>query len=212
MKFFPSIGIDEVGRGAWAGPFVACAVLVREGERRVSGVRDSKMLSAKQRERVAPLLQQHHVFGVGIVTVQELDSLGMTKVQTVVFERAIAALTSSSSWPRPGSDRRPDSGQARMTTLGGIFTDGLPIKSHPEWTAIVDGDQKIYSIAAASIITKVARDQMMRELHTTEDRYRFDLHKGYGTSLHQQMLVLHGPSVHHRRLFAPIRKLYTVAR
>ncbi|MBI5134855.1 ribonuclease HII [Candidatus Uhrbacteria bacterium] len=219
MRFSPGIGIDEVGRGAWAGPFVACALQVTREEFRVKGVRDSKLLSPRQREELSGTLRKMHQHGIGIVSVEELDLFGMTKAQAMVFERAIAALTVSSSWPRPTaktgparSDRSPDSGppprrgrQARMT----VMIDGLPIKTHPEWFSVIDGDQKIYSIAAASIIAKVARDQMMLELHEQESRYRFDLHKGYGTQLHQQKLEEYGPSVHHRRLFEPIRKLYT---
>jgi len=215
MTFEPSIGLDEVGRGAWAGPFVACAVLVREGERQIRGVRDSKLLSSTQREKIAPQLKESHAFGLGIVTVEELDAIGMTKAQILVFERAIQELQTPLHLPFKSRGENERSLRSRTPPLflkgrlGGVWTDGLSIKSHPEWTATIKGDQKLYSIAAASIIAKVARDHMMCDLHTQDPRYGFDQHKGYGTALHQRLLKEHGPSVHHRRLFEPIRKMYT---
>lgn len=191
-RTIPSIGIDEVGRGAWAGPFVACALFLDKGEIAVRGVRDSKLLTPMRRENIAAELKQRHQFGIGIITVEELNTIGLGKAQVLVFERAVASLV-----PRERVGVR-------------VLIDGRPIRSHPQWHAIIDGDQKEYSIAAASIIAKVARDAMMRDLHTTDSRYRFDLHKGYGTALHQQFLLKHGPSVHHRSLFEPIRRLYKV--
>ncbi len=190
--------MDEVGRGAWAGPFVACALFVDIGETAVRGVRDSKQLTPVRREKIAQVLKQRHRFGIGIVSVTELNEMGLGRAQVLVFERAIKAL--DDRFPSLSLKGRP----------GGVFIDGRPMRSHPDWHAIVDGDNTEYSIAAASIVAKVARDHMMRDLHASDGRYRFDLHKGYGTALHQRMLREHGPSTHHRRLFEPIRRLYKV--
>ncbi len=203
--------MDEVGRGAWAGPFVACALLAGRGEAAVRGVRDSKRLTPAERQRISVALKEHHQFAIGIVTVDELNTIGLGRAQVLVFERAI-------NQPWRHSEQREESqtiteillpdqmSGLRMTTCP-ILIDGRPMRTHPEWRAVIDGDDKEYAIAAASIIAKVARDKMMEELHAADDRYRFDLHKGYGTSLHQQLLAEHGPSTHHRRLFEPIRKM-----
>ncbi len=200
----PCIGIDEVGRGAWAGPFVACALLLNKNETTVRGVQDSKLLPARRREELSQILHKRHAVGIGIVTVEELDQWGMTRAQTVVFERALATIWSRHPELDSGSFSRDSGSEAGMTR---VLIDGRPIKSHPEWTAIIDGDATEYAIAAASIVAKVHRDAMMRALHDQDGRYRFDLHKGYGTPLHHRLLEEHGPCVHHRRLFEPIRKM-----
>lgn len=184
-----AIGVDEVGRGAWAGPFVACALFVGDHDRRVRGVRDSKSISVRRREQLSILLRTRHHYSLGIITVEELNVIGMARAQVAVFERAVHALT-------PTLSQREK-----------VLIDGRPLRSHPEWRAIIDGDRKEYAIAAASVIAKVERDAMMKKLHTLDPRYRFDLHKGYGTALHERLLAQHGPSIHHRRLFKPIAEV-----
>ena len=197
------IGVDEVGRGAWAGPFVACAVAVGKADRVLKGVKDSKEYLELKRNKIADELTCRHFWGLGVVTVEELNEIGLARAQILVFERAVGALSCHPGQVQDPIHRIPD--KAGMTNR--IIIDGRRIKSHPEWEAVVDGDAKIYAIAAASVIAKVARDQMMRDLHVIDNRYGFDQHKGYGTALHDKMLKMHGVSPHHRRSFMPMRKM-----
>lgn len=202
--------MDEVGRGAWAGPFVACALLADRGERIVRGVRDSKLLTPTQRQQIASTLKERHQFAIGIVTVDELNIIGLARAQVVVFERAIEELKSVILRAPPKRGREAIVEGSRLgssNNIVSILIDGRPMRTHPEWHSIIDGDDKEYSIAAASIIAKVARDTMMEELHAVDDRYRFDLHKGYGTALHQRLLEKCGVSPFHRRLFLPIKNM-----
>jgi ribonuclease HII len=185
-------GVDEVGRGALAGPLVAAAVVLpmRAPRQRaalaraLAGVRDSKCLTPERREAlVEPIVEIACAVGVGRVEVDELDAVGLGPANRMAMERAVFAL---------GLD--PDA-----LLLDACVVDlGLP------QVGLIDGDARALSIAAASIVAKVTRDRLMRDLDATDDRYAFAQHKGYGSALHLERLARFGPCRHHRRCFAPV--------
>ena len=189
-------GIDEVGRGAWAGPLVAAAVVLPpvdgtafdedELTRRLAGVRDSKGLSPRQRERLAGAIEATALgVGVGWVPAAEIDRLGLTAANRLAWHRAVAAL------PCP-----PD-----FLLLDAFSLPGSPTPQ----LAIVRGDRDCLTIAAASIVAKVVRDRALAVLDLTLPGYGFGRHKGYGTAEHRTAIARHGPCAEHRRSFAPLR-------
>jgi ribonuclease HII len=190
----PIAGVDEVGRGAWAGPLVAAAVvlppvfsppLAEELLLRLAGVRDSKTCTAKERATLAATIREvANGIGVGIVTSQELDRYGLTVGNRLAMRRAVEALP----W-MPGY----------------LLLDWVRLPElHVPQRAFARGDATSLSIAAASIIAKVERDAMMAALDATHPGYDFARHKGYGTLAHRSALRLHGPSPVHRYRFAPV--------
>lgn len=180
-------GLDEAGRGAWAGPVVAAAV-VMPSVPRLRGVRDSKQLSAQKREHLAERIRQTAItHALGIVEAHEIDQHGIARANILAFERAIAGLA-----------QQPD-----HLLIDAFSIDTIDIPQ----TAIIRGDQKVYSIAAASILAKVARDAIMTELHAQYPEYGFDTHKGYGTSVHRNAIEQHGITKHHRKSFRPMSEM-----
>jgi ribonuclease HII len=178
-------GIDEVGRGPWAGPLVAAAVIL-PARFRLTGLDDSKKLTATDRERLSELLIHHPSvqFHLAVVSAEELDTIGLQKANHAAMERAFLGLPV-----------RPDA----------ALIDGRPLKSFPvPHEGIVDGDGLSLSIAAASVIAKVHRDRLMIEAAEIFPQYGFEKHKGYGTRFHQEQLRLHGPCPLHRRSFRPV--------
>lgn len=177
-------GIDEVGRGAWAGPLVAAAVILPE---LVDGARDSKMLSPQRRENLAPKIRDMAVgWGIGSASVQEIDNIGLQNATFLAYERALSFIVK----------------------VDFLLIDAYHWKE-AKWPyeAIIKGDSISSSIAAASIVAKVARDEMMRKIHHENDsRYCFDQHKGYGTKLHKDMLTKYGVSNWHRKSYTPIKE------
>ncbi len=194
-------GTDEAGRGPLAGPVAAAAVLFdpaflrREAQGLLAGLTDSKKLSEDARERFFALLHSHQpatiAIGVGLASVGEIDRLNILRASHLAMERAIAQL------PQP---------------LGLVLVDGLPIRDFPYLhRGIVKGDSLSLSIAAASIVAKVTRDRLMRELDALHPAYGFAIHKGYGTRRHLQALREHGPCPEHRRSFRPVAELLNTA-
>lgn len=181
-------GVDEVGRGAWAGPVVAAAVILPD--RKLYKIRDSKLLSRKEREKLATKIRKVAVdYSVGIVEVKELDILGIGKASFLAMRKALEGLK-----------QQPD-----FLLVDGFKVPRIDIPQQ----AVVDGDQKISSIAAASILAKVERDRLMRTLHRGNKecrKYRFDLNKGYPSPHHKKMLEKYGPCQWHRFSFTPIRQ------
>ena len=177
-------GVDEAGRGPWAGPVVAAAVIL-DRARCPTGLDDSKKLSEAARERLHGELVGCAVYGVGQATVGEIDGINIHWATMLAMDRAVAAL-----------------GRA----IDHVLVDGnrLP-KWHHAATAIVGGDALCRSIAAASIIAKVTRDRLMQELDAEYPGYGWARNKGYGTALHALGLAEHGVTPHHRRSFAPVR-------
>jgi ribonuclease HII len=179
-------GIDEAGRGPLAGPVVAAAVILpRDFQHEL--LTDSKQLTAQQRDRLHGELTVNSAiaWAVGSASVEEIDRLNILRATWLAMQRAVDGL-------RPPPDH--------------VLIDGLPVKTMtiPQ-TAIVGGDGKSYSIAAASVIAKVTRDRLMLQLDQQFPQYHFAQHKGYGTADHLAALRRFGPSVVHRRSFAPVR-------
>lgn len=193
-------GVDEVGRGAWAGPLFAAAVVLPPAagpgaealRRQLAGVRDSKLLPPARRETLAGVIERIALgIGVGRVEAVELDRLGLGEANRLVWRRAVAAL------PRP-----PDF----------LLLDAFRLPREPlPQRALVGGDGACLSIAAASIVAKVARDRAVAALDGPFPAYGFGRHKGYGTREHRAALLRHGPCPEHRRSFAPLRALAAAA-
>ena len=174
-------GIDEAGRGPLAGPVVSAAVILPSSFT-CPGINDSKKLSEKKRDVFFPLIsEQALAVGIGIADHTEIDQINILQASLLSMKRAVQDLTQS-----------PD-----FLLIDGKFT----IESDLPQQAIVKGDSKSISIAAASIIAKVTRDRIMKELHKTYPLYNFHRHKGYPTKAHKQAIIEHGPCPVHRRSF-----------
>ena len=187
-------GVDEVGRGAMAGPLVAAAVVfpasegwaLRRLKAAITDIRDSKQLSPERRvELLATIERTATAIGVGVVPVEELDSVGLGPANRMAMERAVFRL-----------DLEVDA----LVIDACVLDLGCP-QSGP-----IDGDALSMSVAAASIVAKVTRDSMMVALGQEDPRYGFELHKGYCSELHRARLTEHGPCVHHRRCFSPVAR------
>jgi ribonuclease HII len=180
-------GIDEAGRGPLAGPVVAaCVVLPFEAD--LSGVRDSKTMTHEQRERACDLIRERaQAIGIGVVEASEIDTLNILRATHKAMRCALDALPS-----------RPDV----------ALIDGLPVYPFPiPQVALVKGDGRSASVAAASILAKVTRDRVLTEYDALYPQYRFSVHKGYPTPEHLALLEQHGPCPIHRRSFAPVARL-----
>ena len=166
-------GVDEVGRGPLAGPVVACAIIMPPGERAIRGVDDSKALSAAERARLAPIIRARALaVGVGAASVREIDRLNIYHASTLAMRRALARLSVS-----------PDH----------VLIDGKSIRSLTiPHTAVVHGDARCFSIACASIIAKVTRDRLMRQLGEKYPTYRWGQNSGYATADHVAGLAAAG--------------------
>lgn len=187
------IGVDEAGRGCWAGPVVAAAVAWGEP---IDGLNDSKKLSAERRQGLVPLIQAGaRAWAVGEASAAEIDRLNILQATHLAMTRAIDAL-------------------ATVLDVGGqILVDGnrLPKWARAGWQlqAVVGGDATHAPIAAASILAKEHRDGLMIELDARHPGYGFARHKSYGTAEHQEALVRLGPCAEHRQSFRPIKALLT---
>lgn len=184
-------GVDEAGRGPWAGPVVAAMVILDKGNL-PSGINDSKQLSRSKREKLFTSIMESAVsVGIGVCSPAEIDQHNILGATKLAMLRAYEAMKI-----KPGI----------------AFVDGNQLPKLPcEMEAIIDGDALCISIAAASIIAKVTRDRQMEELAREFPHYGWERNAGYGTREHQVGLAAHGVTVHHRRSFAPIRKLLEVA-
>ena len=189
------IGVDEVGMGCLAGPVVACAVALTRDFQLIAGVRDSKLLSQKQRETLVRTLKQCGIiFQISLCYPKTIDKINIYQASRRAMRRAIAKL---SPQVPPLIHKR---GLGGVVLVDGPYPiAGLDLPQQ----AIVKGDQKVFAIACASIIAKVYRDRMMMRYAKRFPQYGFERHKGYGTKLHMEMLALHGPSPIHRNSFHP---------
>ncbi|MBC7235313.1 MAG: ribonuclease HII [Chloroflexi bacterium] len=187
-------GIDEAGRGAWAGPVVAAAVVLPrlpDLRRLLAPVRDSKQLLPSQREYCYELILSRALdHGVGVVSPAEIDELGIVAATREAMIQAVRTL------------RVPPDGLI-------IDALSLPRLALPQ-VAVPKADLYSLSVAAASIVAKVTRDRLMVALDAQLPEYGFAAHKGYGTEQHRRALLCHGPSEYHRRSFAPVRALLEV--
>jgi ribonuclease HII len=181
-------GLDEAGRGPLAGPVVAAAVVLPEGLL-IPGVTDSKQLTEKQRERLfAQITAAAVAYGIGTIDERIIDAVNIREASILAMERALEAIT-------PAPDH---------LLIDGNFT--LPRVTIPQ-QPIIKGDCLSHSIAAASILAKVTRDRLMRELHKQYPQYNFQKHKGYGTKEHIELIRLHGPCDAHRKSFQPVAEM-----
>jgi ribonuclease HII len=176
-------GVDEVGRGCLAGPVMAAAVIL-DPDRYVPGIADSKVLSAGARERLCDwIIEVAVAWRVAAVEVQEIDRVNIHHASLEAMRLAIMGLV-----PLPGF----------------VFVDGFRVPKLPmAQRAVQGGDRQVTAIAAASIVAKVARDRVMRDLHARDPRYGFDQHKGYATPAHLAAVARYGYSDVHRRSFRP---------
>ncbi|MDA8093755.1 MAG: ribonuclease HII [Betaproteobacteria bacterium] len=178
-------GVDEAGRGPWAGPVYAAAVVLDEA-RPIEGLADSKQLSPRRRTVLADAIKARAAaWSLGVADVDEIDRLNILNATLEAMRRAVAGLAL-----RPGE----------------VLVDGLHCPRVPcPVRAIVRGDQSVAEISAASILAKVARDAHMLRLHEAFPQYGFDRHKGYGTAAHLEALRRWGATPAHRRSFRPVR-------
>ncbi len=197
-------GLDEVGRGPLAGPVVAAAVILPRGFVHAE-IKDSKLLSPKQRDRLAPLIQQQaESWGLGVVEVDEIDRINILQASLLAMVKALDALkTPPDCLLIDGNQPIPAKlfHGSRWSTMASVYQQ-----------TIVKGDQLCLSIAAASIVAKVARDEMMVGFDRQFPEYGFAGHKGYGSAAHLAALRRHGPSPIHRKSFAPVRDLIEATR
>jgi len=186
--FTPVAGIDEAGRGACAGPLVVAAVVLEPARiRRVRGLADSKLLSAAAREDVyAEVLRWAVDWHVVVIGADQIDAMGLHVCNVAGLRRAFAGLRC-----RPGY----------------VLIDGFPVRGlGAPALAVWKGDRVAASVAAASVVAKVSRDRMMRDLHERYPLYGFDRHKGYSTDEHERALAEHGPSPVHRYSFVNVNR------
>jgi ribonuclease HII len=178
-------GVDEAGRGPWAGPVFAAAVILSP-RRAVPGLNDSKKLTARQRETLEPrIMARALAWGVGSATVEEIDALNILRATGLAMRRAIEAMGV----------------HPVLALVDGNYAFPLPCPVE----TVVKGDTTHEAIAAASILAKTARDRVMIELDARHPGYGFAAHKGYGVKAHAQALSARGPCAIHRVSFAPIR-------
>lgn len=184
------VGVDEVGRGPLAGPVVAACVLLPEGFD-LSGINDSKKLTERQRERAEIRIRSEALaIGLGIVSPETIDRINILQATREAMRMAFRQVAA------PPYSIQPDY----------VLIDGLPVPDFPcpVQKSVISGDSQSASIAAASIIAKVARDQMMRDYAVIYPEYGFSGHKGYGAATHLVALREFGPCPIHRRSFAPV--------
>ena len=174
-------GIDEAGRGPLAGPVVAAAVIL-PSQVNIPGLNDSKKLSTKKREELFPKIQEISVsYGVAVVGQKVIDKINILQAARLAMKQAVETL---------------------KITPGLLLIDGnQKIDSTLNQWAIVKGDSRSLSIAAASVLAKVTRDRIMDGYHKLYPQYEFNRHKGYGTKLHRNLIQEHGPCPIHRNTF-----------
>lgn len=179
-------GIDEAGRGPLAGPVVAAAVVLPFGSI-IPGLTDSKQLTEADRERLFTVIHEVAIgTGIGIVSSRTIDKLNILQATRMAMAQAVRSLN-----PLPDY----------LLVDGPIHVD-VPIRQH----AVIKGDQRSFSVAAASVLAKVTRDRIMRNLGLRFPQYGFERHKGYGTREHRQAIARYGPTPEHRVTFRGVRE------
>jgi ribonuclease HII len=180
-------GIDEAGRGTLAGPVVAAAVVLRDGAR-IDRLRDSKKVPEKERTYLFNIIQRDSIdIGIGIVGSEEIDRLNILRATKRAMQHAVENLSV-----------KPD-----LLIIDAVSLSALPIRQ----LSPTKGEDKSASVAAASIVAKCVRDNIMRELHLQYPDYNFARHKGYSTKEHLERLQIHGPCAIHRKSFQRVMSL-----
>lgn len=179
-------GVDEVGRGPLVGPVVAAAVILPK-DYFLEGLTDSKKLSEKKRDKFFEILNKEAIaIGIGVIDAKTIDEVNIYEASKLAMYQALNNLKI-----------KPEH----------VLIDAMPLNLDVPSTSIIHGDALSLSIAAASVIAKVTRDKMMYELHEKYPEYRFDLHKGYPTKLHLEVLKKYGPLPNYRFTYKPVRDL-----
>lgn len=179
-------GVDEAGRGPLAGPVCAAAVILPP-HLEIPGLDDSKKLTDKRRRELVPIIKENAIaYGIAMASHEEIDKINILQATFLAMERAIAQLDGKADFALIDGNREKDF--------------GLPVKT------VVKGDSLSANIAAASVLAKVTRDDLMDEMAKVYPEYGFEIHKGYGTKAHYAALTEHGPSPIHRMTF--LRKFY----
>ncbi len=185
-------GLDEAGRGPLAGPVVAACVSVKSDfnfdNKLLENIHDSKKLTEKKREELFNIIQnEFDDIGIGSCDNQTIDKINILQASLLAMKKALGAIKN----------------KPNIILIDGKF--GLPNYSGLQ-QPIVKGDEKIFSIMAASILAKVTRDRIMKQYHEQYPQYGFDKHKGYGTKIHMEALNTYGPCPIHRTSFGPVKK------
>jgi len=178
-------GLDEVGRGPIAGPVIAAAVVLPPGQQPIEGLRDSKLLSAKQRERLAGEIRRAALaWALGGASVREIDRLNIRRAAALAMRRAVERLPQAPDY---------------------ILLDGNPLPElNRKHESVIGGDNLCQTISAASVLAKCTRDRLMVRLASRYPGFGWDHNKGYATQDHLSALARSGPSPHHRMSFAPV--------
>ena len=186
-------GVDEAGRGPLAGPVVSAAVILPH-DFFCEGINDSKKLSEKKRDALFPRIMEEAIaVSTGLASHHEIDDINILRASLLSMKRAVENLSSLPGSPVPD-----------FLLIDGKFTLDMDIHQ----SAIVQGDSKSISIAAASIIAKVTRDAIMKELHEISPAYDFARHKGYPTKAHKDAILKHGPCPVHRLTFSGVKEVF----
>ena len=186
------LGIDEVGRGPWAGPLVVGACVL--GDAKIDGLTDSKKLSAKKREQLAAEIHQKAACGLGWIPASELDEIGLSAALRKACRMAVKQLSESGA-------------SFHEIIIDGTVNFLSDTKLSPYVQILKKADLLVPEVSAASIIAKVARDNYMIELAKKYPEYAFEKHVGYGTAAHKNALLQHGVCPEHRKSFRPIREI-----
>ncbi len=184
---FPLIGVDEVGRGCLAGPVYAAAVFFLN-EECIHEVTDSKLLSETRREELSDKIIKSHRVSVAFADVSEIDNMNILQASLLAMKRAVEGLKINS---------------------GHILVDGnqkIPGLAHWAQTTVIKGDLRVAQISAASIVAKVHRDRVMKDLAKEYPNYGFEVHKGYATEKHRNAIASFGPIPMHRKSFAGVKE------
>jgi ribonuclease HII len=193
------IGVDEVGRGCWAGPLLVVAA--RQIGKLPRGLMDSKLLTKQQRERLFPRIVKSCELGEGWVSVAEIDAWGLTRATHVAIKRALQSLVMTSE------DHIVIDGNVNYLQTKFCIPKDCYQLVQCKVEAVVDADDSHPIVSAASIYAKVTRDNFMANLAPQYPQYQFEKHVGYGTPTHRKAVLQHGVCDLHRRLFRPVREL-----
>ncbi len=186
LKFSPqpTVGVDEAGRGCLAGPVFAGAVILNFPQQ----FQDSKLLSAQQREKLAKEIKKHHIFGIGIASTEEIETLNIHQASLLAMKRSVENLKIQS---------------------GHLIIDGkFTIQSLPQFnqTALIKGDRRALPIMAAGILAKTERDHLLFSYGKKYPEYGFERHKGYATKTHKKAIEKYGPCCIHRKNFSGVKE------